>query len=199
MPSTSRISAAHAQLAPHVRRREPLRLEVEEVALLVVQLADDADPEAEHGERERDQAGGAERERSGVRERVGREPVLLRGTRGNVQGRERRASERRRPLPPEIQISRGVPWPGAFESIAVESHAWSASTNGPMSAGIDGIREATPTIRASTCVSWKSSVVVAPTPPAARAISGETTTGINWSSVGCVWRSTRRRPVSGNA
>jgi hypothetical protein len=54
--------AAHAELPAHVCGREPLGLEVEEVALLVVQLADHADPEAEHGERERDEPCCAERD-----------------------------------------------------------------------------------------------------------------------------------------
>ena len=187
--------AAHPQLLPHVGGRESLRLEVEEVALLVVQLADDADPEAQHGEDERDEPGRAERDRSRMRERIAGQLALVGGARGDDEARERRARKRlaARPASPgaEIQTSLGLPSPGAFALIAVESHPASASTNGPVSAGTDGIRRATRRLRASICVSWKSSTVVPPTPPAARAMSGETTTGISRPSVGCTGRRTR--------
>ena len=136
----------------------------------------DADPEAEHREREGDERGGAQRERRSRaragRSRAGARPRRARRRRGSrtAHGGGLRRPRARRGA--ESQISFGVPRPGAPASIAVESRLSSASTNGPESDGTVGSLRATPTIRAGTRTSWKSRTVLCPTPPAAAAMSG---------------------------
>ncbi len=190
---------AGAELAAQAPRRDALRLEVEEVAPLVAQLADDADPEAEDRQDESDDRGGA-RATSAVACESGSpdEPPLDVGARRGGEAREGRAAQcgRRPPrgrVAAESQTSLGVPSPGAPASMAVDSQPASASTNGPESAGTVGIlaRHADDPCADLRVLEVEQGLV--PDAACRRATSGDATTGIARSSVGSAGRKTSRR------
>src|SRR5207302_11479732 len=69
-PEPDENDAARPELRAQTFRRHALGLQVEEITPFVAQLAEDADPETQRGEGERDDRGRPEHEGGGVRGRI---------------------------------------------------------------------------------------------------------------------------------
>ena len=113
-------------------------------------------------------AGGAERQRDAPRERLGAELVLQRAAGGDLERRERRAGRARSPRGGgDARAPRARPrpaWPSRARRRRARSRGGSRrSRRSPAPSSFEaGKRLATPTIRAGSCASWKSSVISPP-------------------------------------